>query len=146
MPSSLNSAYKNTPCDLLLRRAAECSLHLGDLTAFNCFSSWKILRICIYMYLLTVLSLFKINNSSVAVQMNAMLNSRGCHSHEIGLSFLVCLKRDMEKPHQERHYVMPFIGLTMIVLQSIKLAVGFIIFTVNAISHLLSTCWLDATY
>ena len=99
-----------------------------------------------YMYLLTVLSLFKINNSSVAVQMNAMLNSRGCHSHEIGLSFLVCLKRDMEKPHQERHCVMPFIGLTMIVFQSIKLAVGFIIFTVNAISHLLSTCWLDATY
>ena len=53
-----------------------------------------------YMYLLTVLSLFKINNySSVAVQMNAMLNSRGCHSREFGLSFLVCLKRDMEKPH-----------------------------------------------
>ena len=33
----------------------------------------------------------------------------------------------------------------MIVLQSIELAVGFIIFTVNAISHLLSTWWLDAT-
>ena len=99
-----------------------------------------------YMYLLTVLSLFKINNSSVAVQMNAMLNSRGCHSHEFGLSFLVYLKRDMEKPHQERHCFMPFMGLIMIVLQSIKLAVGFINFTVNAISHLLSICWLDATH
>ena len=96
------------------------------------------------MYLLTVLSFFKINNGSVAVKMNAMLNSRGRHSREFGLSFLVCLKRDMEKPHQERHCVMPFMGLTMIVLQSIELAVGFIIFTVNAISHLLSIWWLDA--
>lgn len=73
-----------------------------------------------YRYLLTVLSLFKINNNSVAVQMNVILNSRGCHSHMFRLSFLVYLKRDMEKPHQEGHCVMPFMGLTMIVLQSIK--------------------------
>ena len=40
---------------------------------------------------------------------------------------------------------MPFMGLIVIVLPIIKLVVDFIIFTVNAISLLLSICWLDAT-
>ena len=35
---------------------------------------------------------------------------------------------------------MPFMGLIMIVLPSIKLVVDFIIFTVNALSLLLSIC------
>ena len=35
---------------------------------------------------------------------------------------------------------MPFMGLIMIVLPSIKLVVDFIIFTVNAFSLLLSIC------
>lgn len=92
------------------------------------------------MYFLIVLSLFKINNSSVAVQMNAMLNSRRCHSHMFRLSFLVGLKRDMEKPHEEGLCVMPSMDLIMIVLPSIELVVDFIIFTVNTISLLLSIC------
>ena len=35
---------------------------------------------------------------------------------------------------------MPFMGLIMIVLPSIKFVVDFIIFTVNALSLLLSIC------
>ena len=91
------------------------------------------------MYFLIVLSLFKINNSSVAVQMNAMFNSRRCHSHEFRLSFVVGLKRDMEKPHEEGHCVMPSMGLIMIVLPCKKIVVDFIIFTVNTIS--LTSWW-----
>ena len=52
--------------------------------------------------------------------MNTMLNSRRCHSHEFRLSFVVDLKRDMEKPHEEGHCVMPSMGLIMIVLPCIK--------------------------
>ena len=41
---------------------------------------------------------------------------------------------------------MSSMDLIMIVLPNIKLVVYFIIFTVNAISLLLSICWLDATH
>ena len=41
---------------------------------------------------------------------------------------------------------MPSMDLIMIVLPNIKLVVDFIIFTMNAISLLLSICWLDATH
>lgn len=75
------------------------SFYLNILTAKQCtlngpaMKNWR--QLDSQILILIVLSLFKINNSSVAVQMNAMFNSRRCHSYEFRLSFVVGLKRDV---------------------------------------------------